>query len=158
MKLLYYNLLVFIISMLLATVAAETYLRADGRYADLVNENLVPSRAIWDRPANTIQQRKHSDLGYEVEIKFNEFQIRNHHGLTLNDVEEYQGKLIAAFGDSFTENRRIEDRFTFTTLLNNILKPDFMVLNMGVDSYGLDQSYIKYLLCSTKSQGSRRDL
>lgn len=152
MKLLYYNLLVFIISMLLATVAAEIYLRADGRYADLVNENLVPSRAIWDRPANTIQHRKHSDLGYKVEIKFNEFQIRNHHGLTLNDVEEYQGKLIAAFGDSFTENRRIEDRFTFTTLLNNILKPDFMVLNMGVDSYGLDQSYIKYLDFKARKQ------
>ncbi len=145
MKVFFYNLLLLATAGMFSSIAAEIFLRIDGRYADLANENLIRSRAIWDRPANDTQYRKHPDLDYEVEIVFNDFNIRNHHGVTLKDVEAFQGNLIGVFGDSMTENRRIDDEFTFTSLLNESLKPDFVVLNFGVDGYGLDQSYLKYL-------------
>ncbi|MGI9286195.1 MAG: hypothetical protein ACR2P1_12475 [Pseudomonadales bacterium] len=130
---------------MIGAAASEIYLRFDGRYADLVNENLIRSRAIWDRPANATQYRKHPDLDFDVEIIFNDFNIRNHQGVSLQDVQEYKGKLIGVFGDSMTENRRVDDRYTFTSLLNEALPSDHLVLNFGVDGYGVDQSYLKYL-------------
>lgn len=145
MKVAFYNLLFLAIAGIFFSVVAEVFLRIDGRYADLVSENLVRSRAIWDRPANDTQYRKHPDLDYDVEIVFNDFSIRNHHGVTVTDVEAFQGNLIGVFGDSMTENRRIDDEFTFTSILNEFLNPDFMVLNFGVDGYGVDQAYLKYL-------------
>lgn len=152
MKLLFYNLLVLVIASILFSIVGEIVLRIDGRYADLVSENLIPTRAIWDRPANDTQYRKHPDLDYEVEIVFNELGIRNHHDVTLKDVDNFQGELIGVFGDSMTENRRIDDEFTFTSILNESLKPDSMVLNLGVDGYGVDQCYLKYLDFKARSK------
>lgn len=124
---------------------AELLLRSDGRYADLVEENLIYSRAIWDRPKNDTQYRSHPDLEYDIEIIFNDFGIRNHKGVTKKTVLEFDGKLVGVFGDSMTENRRIEDRFSFTSILDEYLFPDFRVLNFGVDGYGPDQAYLKYI-------------
>ena len=129
----------------MGAIIAEGYLRADGRYADLVDENLVASRAIWDRPVNARQYRKHPDLGYDIEIVFNDFGIRNHRGVSKQSVTEFDGQLIGVFGDSMTENRRIDDRFTFTSILDDYLPSGYQVLNFGVDGYGADQSYLKYL-------------
>jgi len=145
MRVFFYNFLFLGIFLAAGIAVTEIFLRYDGRYDDLVNENLVRTRAIWDRPRNVTQYRKHPDLDFEVEIRFNDFRIRNHQGITLHDVENYQGKLIGVFGDSMTENRRIDDKFTFTSLLNEALQPDPMVLNFGIDGYGLDQSYLKYV-------------
>jgi len=145
MKIFLYNLQVLIVCLLVGGVALEIYLRFDGRYVDLVSENLVRTRAIWDRPANDIQYRKHPDLNHEVKINFNDFRIRNHNDQDLSYVKVFQGKLVGFFGDSMTENRRIDDEFTFTSLMEKQLSPQFTVLNFGVDGYGLDQSYLKYL-------------
>jgi hypothetical protein len=139
MRVILYNCLFFLLFLVFGAIAAEIFLRFDGRYADLINENLTYSRAIFDRPSNATQYKKHPDLDYKVKSLFNDFQIRNHEGISLKDVGDYQGKLIGVFGDSFTENRRIDDKFTFTTLLNGILKPDHMVLNFGIDGYGLEK-------------------
>ena len=152
MRVLLYNFLFLAIFLALGSIAAEIFLRFDGRYSDLTKENLTNSRAIWDRPSNVTQYQKHPDLDYEVKIVFNDFQVRNHHGISVEDAGDYQGKLVGVFGDSFTENRRINDEFTFTTLLDEILKPDHMVLNFGVDGYGLDQSYLKYLAFRERSR------
>ena len=145
MRVLFYNVLFLSIFLLLGSVVAETYLRFEGRYSDLVKVDLTNSRAIWDRPPNETQLQKHPDLDFDVEIVFNDFQVRNHRGVSGDSLGSYQGRLIGVFGDSFTENRRISDEFTFTSLLDEILKPGYLVLNFGIDGYGLDQSYLKYL-------------
>lgn len=144
-RLLAYNLLFLVVAGGLGSIVGEIYLRVDGRYADLVNENLVPSRAIYDRVAGETQYQRHPDLDYDVEIVVSDFGTRDHHGMTLKQIEEFEGGIVGVFGDSFTENRRIDDEFTFTSLLNEALRPDVTVLNFGVDGYGLDQSYVKYL-------------
>jgi hypothetical protein len=144
-KLLVYNLSFLVIAGIFGSIIGEVYLRLDGRYADLVNENLTPSRGIYDRVAGETQYQRHPDLDYDVEIVVNDFGARDHRGVTLEQIEEFEGDIIGVFGDSFTENRRIEDEFTFTSLLNEGLQPEVMVLNLGVDGYGPDQSYVKYL-------------
>ncbi len=55
-----------------------------------------------------------------------------------------QRNIVGFFGDSYTENRRIEDRFSFTAILDAAARPDARVANYGVDGYGLDQSYLRY--------------
>lgn len=145
MKIILYNLQVMIVCLLVGGIALEIFLRFDGRYADLVSENLVRTRAIWDRPVNDTQYRTHPDLNYQVKIEFNDFRIRNHLGQDSSFVDSYRGKVLGFFGDSMTENRRVDDEFTFTSIMESQLSPDFLVLNFGVDGYGLDQSYLKYL-------------
>ena len=112
----------------------------------------MASRGIYDRPANARQYRKHPDLGYQVEIVFNDFGIRNHRGVSKQSVAEFDGQLIGVFGDSMVENRRIDDRFTFTSILDEYLPSDYQVLNFGVDGYGPDQSYLKYLDFEAKTK------
>ena len=51
---------------------------------------------------------------------------------------------IAFFGDSFTENRRIDDRFTISSMLNELLGSP-RIINFGVDGFGLEQSFQRYL-------------
>lgn len=42
------------------------------------------------------------------------------------------------------EHRRVEDRFSFTTVLDEAAQPGARVVNFGVDGYGLDQEYLRY--------------
>ena len=108
-------------------------------------ENLIASVAIWDRPPGDRQSWQHPDLGYPVESLYNDISIRNHAGNDKADIEKFAGDVVGFFGDSFTENCRVDDDFAFTSVLQKSLDPDkTLVLNFGIDGYGLDQSYLKY--------------
>src|SRR5262249_9896689 len=39
---------------------------------------------------------------------------------------------------------RVEDRFSFTSILDGAARPGARVVNYGVDGYGLDQEYLRY--------------
>lgn len=55
------------------------------------------------------------------------------------------GKLrIAAFGDSFTHGSQMPTAFTWQAILEEH-DPRLEVLNFGVEGYGLDQAYLRYL-------------
>ena len=118
----------------------EVALYLTGRYDDLVSQKLVVSSAIWERPVNTIEYQNHPDLGVPVEIRTDADGVRNHTDMPTHE----KGSIIAFFGDSFTENRRIEDRFSFTSVLDAATRPGTRVVNYGVDGYGLDQAYLRY--------------
>ena len=64
-------------------------------------------------------------------------------------VEPVAGEIrIGLFGDSFTENVRLPVAYSFSEVLDYLLRQQsdrVSVLNFGVDGYGLDQSYISYL-------------
>jgi len=139
------SLTMLCVAVLLGGVIVEVILRVDGRYDDLTGDNFVPSAAIWDRGPNDRQSQRHPDLGYDVELIYNDLGIRNHAGIDKNYVENFKGNIVGFFGDSFTENRRIEDAFTFTSILQKSVDSDrTLILNLGVDGYGLDQSFLKY--------------
>ncbi len=124
----------------LSIVVAEFALRIDGRYHDLASQVLVSSPAIWDRPANWIEFGRHPDLNVPIKIRFDSDGVRNH----SEPSTRAKRNIIGFFGDSFTENRRIEDRFTFSSILDVAARPRARVVNYGVDGYGLDQSYLRY--------------
>ena len=139
------NLAILVVALLVGGLIVEIILRVDGRYDDLTGENLIASVAIWDRPPGDRQSWQHPDLGYPVESLYNDISIRNHAGNDKADIENFGGDVVGFFGDSFTENRRVDDDFAFTSVLQKSLDPDqTLVLNFGIDGYGLDQSYLKY--------------
>lgn len=55
----------------------------------------------------------------------------------------YHIPFIATFGDSFTQCDEVEDHQTWQTYLTELLQLD--VYNFGVNAYGTDQAYLKFL-------------
>ena len=129
-----------LVVIILSVGVAEGALRMDGRYHDLASQVLTPSPAIWERPTNQIEFGNHPDLNVPIEIRFDRDGVRNHSEPSTGDKRN----IIAFFGDSFVENRRIEDRFSFTSILEAAARPGARVVNYGVDGYGLDQEYLRY--------------
>ena len=134
------RLALLLASICVALVGAEFSLYALGKYDDVAQAALVRSEAIWERPPSVVQYRDHPDLNYKVEIRFDKYGVRNHGQLSTKEKKN----IIAVFGDSFTENRRINNDFSFISLLGNMFKRKCNVVNFGVDGYGIDQSYLRY--------------
>jgi hypothetical protein len=134
------NSVLILFAVALSLVVAEVTLRMEGRYHDLADQMLIPSQAIWERPTDRIGFRNHPDLDVSVENRFDRDGVRNFSELPTREKRN----IIGVFGDSFVENGRIEDRFSFTSILDAALRPRARVVNYGVDGYGLDQSYLRY--------------
>lgn len=135
------NSLLFVISLIIGLLIAEGFFAVAGRYNDLVSGGLQASNStIWTRPLSIQQQHTHPDLNYTVDISFDAFGVRNHSGVRITEFK----RPVGLFGDSFTENRRIEDAYAISSQLNKIWNGNY-VINFGVDGFGLDQSLQRYL-------------
>jgi hypothetical protein len=136
------NTIVMTLSIALGLFLMEVILRIDGRYHDLASQprDLVYSPAIWERPVDMVAFKKHPDVNALIEIRTDSDGVRNHSEIPT----DRKRNIIGFFGDSFVENRRIEDRFSFTSILDTAAGPEARVVNYGVDGYGLDQSYLRY--------------
>ena len=134
------NSALMLIATILSLGVAEGALRMEGRYHDLASQVLIPSRAIWERPTNWIQFGPHPDMGIPIEIRWDRDGTRNHSESSTRDKRN----IIGFFGDSFVENRGVEDRFSFTSVLDAAARPGARVVNYGVAGYGLDQEYLRY--------------
>ena len=77
---------------------------------------------------------------------YNALGMRQHRPIS---VEPVGGEIrIGLFGDSFTENSGLPVAYSFSEVLDYLLRQQsdrVTVLNFGVDGYGLDQSYLYYL-------------
>jgi lysophospholipase L1-like esterase len=51
---------------------------------------------------------------------------------------------IAVVGDSFTFGLEVRYEDTWPYQLERALGPEFRVLNLGVDGYGVDQAFLRY--------------
>ena len=118
----------------------ETALAINGRFNYLVSSMAVDADAIWALPNGTRLSVRHPDLNVRIEERFDEQGVRNH--LALSTARK--SNIIGVFGDSFTENRFLDDQFTVTTLLDATTEPQARVVNYGVSGYGADQAYLRY--------------
>ena len=132
--------LLFVVAVTGTLVAMELVLIAAGAYSELAEQDLRASPAIWERPKSKVEVHRHPDLRIPIEIVYDRDGVRNHGSVPTRA----KTGVVGVFGDSFTENRRIEDRFSFTTLLDRMAAPGTRVVNFGVDAYGIHQSYLRY--------------
>ena len=134
------NGLLLIGTVLGSLIAVELGLVLSGAYGDLAGQRLAPSPAIWERPRNAVEAHGHPDLKTPIKVMYDDDGVRNHDPETTRRKR----RIVGFFGDSFTENRRVEDRFSLTHLLDRAAAGRFRVANFGVDAYGIDQSYLRY--------------
>ena len=88
----------------------------------------------------------HPDSGESHSVIHNALGMRQHRPIS---VEPTVGEIrIGLFGDSFTENTNLPVAYSLSEVLDYLLRRQsdrITVLNFGVESYGLDQSYLSYL-------------
>jgi hypothetical protein len=132
------NFILVLSSIIFALILLEFYLIFSNSYTHLVKNNLIPSNTIWTNQENSQIIYSHPDMNYPVKSNYGKSGVKANFLINQNFL--YEG----FFGDSVTDNRRIEYDYNFTTLYNEILSKN-IALNFGVDGFGLDQSFIRYL-------------
>lgn len=125
----------------------EMILRIDGRYSKNVNRILVASNAIFEPMANSKIEISHPDGAPNVPNNYDESGVNN---FNFQEDTKNKKKIIGLFGDSFTENIAVYNQFKIETVLNNkLFNNNFNYVNYGVNGYGLDQIFIRYLKYKT---------
>jgi len=132
------NFILVLSSIIFALILLEFYLIFSNSYTHLVKNNLIPSNTIWTNQENSQIIYSHPDMNYPVKSNYAKSGVKANFLINQNSL--YEG----FFGDSSTDNRRIEYDYNFTTLYNEMLGKN-IALNFGVDGFGLDQSFIRYL-------------
>ena len=93
----------------------------------------------------------HPDTGERHPFHHNNFGSRQHRNFSAADLEPSVN--VGFFGDSFTENARMDAPFSFTEPLDHLLNVNarqgaegrgFNLLNFGVDGYSTHQSLLRY--------------
>jgi hypothetical protein len=130
-----------------ASFVFEVILRIDGRYSKNVNRILVASKAIFEPVANSKIKISHPDGAPNVPNNYDESGVNN---FNFQEDTKNKKKIIGLFGDSFTENIAVYNQFKIETVLNNkLFNNNFNYVNYGVNGYGLDQIFIRYLKYKT---------
>ena len=142
--------LLLLLSSLGALLACEVGLRLfHPKYEDVsrYDNYQVDASQLWSPIPNTYRNRTHPDTGARHAVIYNNFGSRQHRNFDVDALK--QAENIAFFGDSYTENIRIEAQYSFTEVLDFLLnlqdERDFNVLNFGVDGYGPGQEFARYL-------------
>ncbi len=141
------KLLLLLASSAVCIAVVEFSLRAFAprfQYAAESQSEESPGR-IWVRRKFDEYERKHPDTEQTFTV--------HHNNLALRHARDFTPESLAAsvnigfFGDSFTENLRLQGPYVFTEVLDFLLNthaPPVNVLNFGVDGYGTDQAYVTY--------------
>jgi len=117
------------------------------RYVEAAN-------SIYDADAVRLRKRRpdarrharHPDSSDVHSLIHNALGMRQHRTVTVEPAAEEIR--IGVFGDSFTENVGLPVAYSLSEILDYLLRQQtdrVTVLNFGVDSYGMDQSYLSYL-------------
>ena len=112
------------------------------------------SYRIHANPKNDVYTRVHPDTQEEYVTIHNSLGFRQHR--EFNPQKTKETFRIGFFGDSFTENLRMQVQYSFTEPVNYLLSESGVVaevLNFGTDGYGTDQVYLQYI-----DEGAKLDL
>ncbi len=102
------------------------------------------SARIWRRPAGARSVHRHPDTGTPHPVIYNDLGLRQHRNFDLASLGSRF--VVGLFGDSFTENVRLPVTDGFGEVLDYLLnlQIEAEVLNLGVDGYGIGQSYLTW--------------
>ncbi|MFW8601257.1 hypothetical protein ACOHYD_07230 [Desulfobacterota bacterium M19] len=143
------NFFVLMIALFLTLLIVEGALRIFfPQYMYAASSKFITSPyRIFKRIPNTSGIVVHPDTGKKQLFIINEVGQHQHRHRNLALLNDANFIKIGIFGDSFTENMRIESQYSFVEILDYLLncnKKRFEVYNFGVEGYGTDQSFIYY--------------
>jgi hypothetical protein len=140
------NLLLLVISTLLAAAGAETLLRLTMDPSDLYSS--FPNRPALNQWRNEVQfWERYKDTespvfgSYDAVLGWDNLSGGDRVRGTVSPSSK--ALRIVAIGDSFVWGNDVEEDENFSAVLNTRF-PGLEVLNMGVPGYGIDQAYLKY--------------
>lgn len=141
------SILMFAATLLVLIVAEVSlrFLRPGYEYAAKARFVRSQSR-IWENPLNATYCRPHPDLQKSHLVLHNSLGLRQHREFSPDKPPHTLR--IGFFGDSMTENLRMEVQYAFTEVLDYLLNRAGIkveVLNFGTDGYGTGQVYLQYL-------------
>ncbi len=143
------NISLLIISVIVTLLLVEIILRIFyPKYEYVANSDFVRTAdRIYARKPNSHYVRKHPDSGEPHLVYHNNLALRQHRDFDKKDIESAIN--VAFFGDSMTENLRLLSQYSFTEPLDYLLNKNkshkkYNTLNLGVDGYGTDQSFLYY--------------
>jgi lysophospholipase L1-like esterase len=141
------NLLLVVISTLLAVAGVETLLRLTMDKSDLYSS--FPNRPALNQWRNEVQfWERYEDAespnfgSYDALLGWDSLSGGDRIRGTISPPSE--AIRIVAIGDSFVWGNEVQPDENFSAVLNTRF-PRLEVLNMGVPGYGIDQAYLKYL-------------
>lgn len=111
-----------LLSLLGALFACEFALRFfHPKYEDVArsNEYQVDEDRLYSRVPNTFRYYAHPDTGARHPVIYNDFGSRQHRRFDVEALKQAQN--VAFFGDSYTENIRMEAQYSFTEVLDFLL-------------------------------------
>lgn len=142
------NLSLFLLSVFLTIVFLEIIIRVTCpkyKYAAEAQFNINQAR-IFENSKNSKSQYQHPDSNKNHLVIHNSLGFRQHREFSRNKPKDVIR--IGFFGDSFTENLRMESQYSFTEPLDYLLNETgkkYEIMNFGTDGYGTDQIYLQYL-------------
>ena len=133
------NLLLFISSFIFILILIEVVLIISGTYSQLTKTNLKPAISIFERPQNVSLEFKHPDLNTKHLFYYDQNGIKNSSKTpTIN-----KKNIIGFFGDSFTENVGVQEKFDLVNILDGSTKK-YNFVNYGIEGFSLDQAFLRY--------------
>ncbi len=141
------NLCLLLVSCLAGISLCEVSLRFfSPKYRHLAEAKLRQDAGrIWARQANSRDSIGNKDTLTSHALHHNNLALRQHRDFSEADLAATTN--IGVFGDSWTENIRMDAPYSFTEPLDYLLnqgRTRFNVLNFGVEGYGPDQSFLHY--------------
>ncbi len=141
------NLCLLLVTCLVGLVLCEGSLRLFyPKYAPLAEARArFDTLRLWARVPNNRASHPHPDTGSAHALHHNNLGLRQHRNFSAAALAAATN--IGVFGDSFTENVRMDAPYSLTEPLDYLLNQTgrrFNVLNFGVDGYGPGQSLLHY--------------
>ena len=133
------NILLFLFSFIFILLLIEVILRFSGVYKDLTKTKLQPSISVFERPENTKIDFFHPDLKNYHSIYYDHDGVKNHNGKFTKDKK----KIIGFFGDSFTENVGVKQKYDLVNILDKKSKK-YNFVNYGIEGFSIDQAFLRY--------------
>ena len=97
-------------------VLLELGLVISGNYSHLTKINLKPAITVFERPQDEILEFEHPDLKTKHYFYYDKNGVKNSSKITTNNKKN----IIDFFGDSFTENVGVKEKFNLVKIMDNV--------------------------------------
>ena len=133
------NLFLIFSSIIFILILLELVLIFSGTYSQLTKTNLKPAISVFERPKNTTLEFEHPDLKTKHYIYYDQDGVKNSKKIRTKNKKN----IIGFFGDSFTENVGVSEKFELVNILDQSTKK-YNFVNYGIEGFSIDQAFLRY--------------
>ena len=134
------NFFLIIFGLIASLIIVEIFLIINGKYSELIKKNLKPAISVFERPNNIKLEFVHPDINTKHYLYYDNDGVKN----TSNTSTLLKKNIIGFFGDSFTENVGVHEKYDLVNIMNESVS-EYNLVNYGIEGYSIDQVFLRYL-------------